>query len=372
MSDVEVEPLPGPPGDDRGPLDRAIGSGIAVFRLVIWSLATILVVAERQLVTEPAVAIGMLALAGLVSVVVAVAPRVVGGRIVGPLVVVEVATGTVMVALAPNVLADQAIQTFGSAWPVAGVLAAAVWGGTTIGITSGLVLTAGRAVGEGVDPSAGGFVAAVASGSLFVLAGAAGGWLVGRLRAAEHEIADTRVREQFGQELHDGVLQTLAVVQRRSDDVDLVDLARRQEQELRALIAGDLRRNAGDLGAGLRGVRRTAHDWDLRFELAIVSLPEVPAEAAMAITAAVNECVNNAGKHADASKVTVFVDATDGAGVIEIVDDGRGFDADAAARRGLATSVVGPIEALGGTVTISPTPGSGTRVGLQVPLGGRS
>ncbi|MEO1060662.1 MAG: ATP-binding protein [Actinomycetota bacterium] len=366
MARTELAPEP----QVGGPLDRAVTAGLALFRLVMWAWATVLVLAEQEHVDEPAVAAVVLAVAGIVSVIVAIAPRVLGPPAVGPLVIVEVALGAVMLALGPSVVDDGAVQTFGSAWPVAGVLAAAVWAGTPGGVVAGLVLTAGRAIGEGVDPSAQGFVAAFAAGSLFVLTGAAAGWLIGRLRRSEAEIADTRVRQEIARELHDGVLQTLAVVQRRSDDGELVRLARAQERELRSLIAGDLRSDGGDLLAGLRDVRTIAERWDLRFQLAVVTEPSLAASAVAPTVGAVVEAVNNAGKHASATSVTVFVDVEDGATLVEVSDDGCGFDPERTGRRGLDSSVVRPIQAVGGEVVVDAAPGRGTRIVLRIPQGG--
>ena len=59
-------------------------------------------------------------------------------------------------------------------------------------------------------------------------------------------------------ELHDGVLQTLALIERRADQHDLAQLAREQERALRAFLAGDRDAGPTTLGAALRRSARTA------------------------------------------------------------------------------------------------------------------
>ena len=81
-------------------------------------------------------------------------------------------------------------------------------------------------------------VSAASKSALFLLAGLAAARVAGRLRDAEAHIASARARDEVARTLHDGVLQTLAVIQRRSDDDFLRALARDQERDLRAFLFG--------------------------------------------------------------------------------------------------------------------------------------
>ena len=64
-------------------------------------------------------------------------------------------------------------------------------------------------------------------------------WRLGRSLAAERaERIRSQERAEVAAHLHDSVLQTLALVQRRADDPrEVAALARRQERELRAWLA---------------------------------------------------------------------------------------------------------------------------------------
>ncbi len=88
-------------------------------------------------------------------------------------------------------------------------------------------------------------------------------WRLGRNLAAERaERIRSQERAELAAHLHDSVLQTLALMQKRADDPrEVAALARRQERELRSWLAGgrdgeatrQLRRGASLRGRGDRG-----------------------------------------------------------------------------------------------------------------------
>ena len=160
----------------------------------------------------------------------------------------EIAVGTIML------LADTWVygsgdhpQTLPSVWVVGAVGAVAIAGGRRAAVATGAGMGLARYVG--LIPFVGTSESTFRGLSTIVLLALSGwvlGYLLRRLSEADHSIAEYRTREsayrareEVARTLHDGVLQTLAVIQRRSDDGELVGLARSQEHELREYLFGD-------------------------------------------------------------------------------------------------------------------------------------
>ena len=89
----------------------------------------------------------------------------------------------------------------------------------------------------------------------------------------------------------------------------------------------------------------------------------------MALFRIAQEALNNVLKHAQAKSVRINVSATDEELVLDVHDDGRGFDP-RAARRGRwgMTTMRERAEAAGGQLHVDATPGQGTRIHARVPL----
>ena len=133
-------------------------------------------------------------------------------------------------------------QSLGSIWPLAAVLSIGLGLGAAWGAGAGVVLGVARlgaTLANGVRDFDGGRVLSlINTGVFYVVAGAIAGYVMLLLRRAEREISAARAREEVARNLHDGVLQTLAIVQRRSTDDDLVRLAREQDRDLRRFLFG--------------------------------------------------------------------------------------------------------------------------------------
>lgn len=170
--------------------------------------------------------------------------------------------------------------------------------------------------------------------------------------------------------LHDSVLQTLALIQRNADDPRrTASLARQQEHELRAWLFGSDEPVDATLTAVIGAMAREVEArYDVRVE--VVSVGDAPLDDALAaLVAASREACVNAALHSGEAAVSLFVEVTDVDVQVFVRDRGRGFDPSAtgADRRGIAQSIVGRVERVGGTAEVVSSPGDGTEVQLRVP-----
>ena len=220
-------------------------------------------------------------------------------------------------------------------------------------------------------------------------------------RALEIEAA-TRERERLARDIHDGVLQVLAMVQRRGaviggEAAELGRLAGEQEVALRTLVAGGLlpvSRVSEDAAAGavVRAVDEPYDDEpagpvDLRALLARhagarTSLAEpgapveLPRPAARELAAAVGAALDNVREHAGAeARAWILVEDEPDEIVVTVRDDGPGIpegrlaQAEGEGRLGVAQSIRGRLRDLGGSAELISVPGQGTEVELKVPKG---
>ena len=190
-----------------------------------------------------------------------------------------------------------------------------------------------------------------------------------RVRAEER--ADIAAR------VHDSVLQTLALIQRRADDPQkVVQLARLQERELRSwLFEG---RNPGEVDAELTltaGVRQIQQDVEASYGVPVeaVTVGDCGLDDSLnALLAAAREATVNAAKWSGASVISLFAEVEPGEVSLVVRDRGQGFDPESvpADRKGLTESVHGRMTRRGGTATVTTAPGEGTKVTLKMPRTG--
>ncbi len=360
-------------------MERGVLQGLAALRLVAWAWMAAVLVVSRERLERPALGVVLVALAfaftGGATALWRARPR----ALMSPLAIgAELAIGLALV-LCDGLVRERGSafgtgQSLGSVWPLVGVLSAGVVFGPRLGGACGAVMGLGR-VGSTVLNDAGPFdevevLSLLNSVVLYAMGGAVAGYVWRRLGRAEREVAAARAREEVSRTLHDGVLQTLALVERRASDPALARLVRDQERDLRHYLSG----TAGG-GSDLLGVLRTCagrfeRSFDARADVVLADdLPEVRPEQAAALSGAVGEAVTNAGKHGGATRVVVYVEDDEHGGLFcSVKDDGSGFDPGTVEEgMGLARSIRGRMEEAGGRAEVVSRPGEGTEVRLWLP-----
>jgi signal transduction histidine kinase len=208
---------------------------------------------------------------------------------------------------------------------------------------------------------------AVAAALLLVLAPSV--WRLAREREAERAARiRTEERADFAARVHDSVLQTLTLIQK--DPGDARRLARRQERELRAWLYPDREATAeGTLAGAVESAAAEIEELH-GVRVDVVRTGDVPLdERTQGLVLAAREAMANAARHSGVEEVSVFLDAGDEGISLYVRDRGAGFNPDAVApdRRGLAESIRGRMERVGGSARIVSAPGEGTDVELELP-----
>ncbi|MFJ2512208.1 MacS family sensor histidine kinase [Streptomyces griseoviridis] len=356
--------------------------------LSVWTLATLPRVANAAACTKRFLAVDLtVALSGILLTPVADSPaRVLDG---GP--------------------------TLPSIWTAGAVLAFAIKGGWRWAAVASTLVAAANLVERGAPARD-----TVHNVVLVWVASIAIGYVVEVARASERTLARaleieaaTRERERLARDIHDGVLQVLAMVQRRGavlggEAADLGRLAGEQEVALRMLVSGglvpvartartgaatadtaDTDGSTGSVGTVVGGGPGPDDDpgspLDLRallapYASARVSLAEpgaavlLPAPEARELAAAVGAALDNVDRHAGAgARAWILVEDEPDEVVVTVRDDGPGIpegrlaQAEGEGRLGVAQSIRGRLRDLGGRAELLSVPGQGTEVELTVP-----
>lgn len=195
-------------------------------------------------------------------------------------------------------------------------------------------------------------------------------WRLGRNLALERaERIRSQERAELAAHVHDSVLQTLTLMQKRAGDPRAVaTLARRQERELRTWLFDRHQPGAnGSLVSGLRGAAAAVEDAH-GVAVDVIAVGDRPLDdRGEAMVAATREAITNAAKFASESEpIAVYAEIQPERAQVFVRDRGGGFDPEAvpADRRGLRDSIVGRMRRHGGRATVRSQPGEGTEVEL--------
>ncbi|EON32033.1 Signal transduction histidine kinase [Gordonia terrae C-6] len=262
--------------------------------------------------------------------------------------------------------------------PVGGIVAGLIVGGTSTFVKGELNLDFGRNAT---------IIVIVATGMAVGLAAANARRVQEQLSRAARIAAAAEERERLSREVHDGVLQVLALIARRGREIggptdELATLAAEQERTLRRLISDtdepvpaspdalspDPQRSV-DLAAVLR-----AFAADRISVSAPADAVMVPAHTGSEIRAAVGNALDNVANHAGpGARAYILVEDLGRDVVVSVRDDGIGIsdgrlaEAVTQGRVGVSKSIVGRIESLGGTAQLDTEPGAGTEWEFTVP-----
>ncbi|MFI6702058.1 MacS family sensor histidine kinase [Streptomyces sp. NPDC050509] len=401
----------------RMSVEQPLWRALSGYRVLTMVYAVLLFVFERSRFERPWVAAAFLAVLAVWTLV--TLPKVANAvsctkRFLGA----DLTIGLTGILLTPFVdVQARSVDglTLPSIWVAGSVLAFAVKGGWRWAAFASTFVAAANLIERG-HPT----LDTVHNVLLVWVASIAIGYVVEVARASERTLARaleieaaTRERERLARDIHDSVLQVLAMVQRRGtalggEAAELGRMAGEQEIALRTLVSSGLvptSRTSEDTARG--AVVRTVDDaadpadlaaggpeeggesgpCDLRTLLApyagsrvTFSEPGTPVvlepAAARELAAAVGAALDNVNRHAGAdARAWILVEDWGQEVIVTVRDDGPGIpegrlaQAEGEGRLGVALSIRGRLRDLGGTAELVSVPGQGTEVELKVPRG---
>ncbi|MDT3723459.1 DUF5931 domain-containing protein [Streptomyces sp. DSM 41972] len=388
----------------RMSVEQPLWRALAGYRVLTMIYAIGLFAAAHDGFARPGLAIAYFAVLGGWTLV--TLPKVASAAAcTKPFLAADLAVALTGILITPLADAAQRVHdggpTLPSIWTAGSVLAFAIKGGWRWAALASTLVAAANLVERGTPARD-----TVHNVVLVWVASIAIGYVVEVARASERTLARaleieaaTRERERLARDIHDSVLQVLAMVQRRGaviggEAAELGRMAGEQEVALRTLVSGGLvpvSRASEDAaqGAVVRTVETAEPDGggpvDLRSLLAPhagsrVGLAEPGApvtlapDAAREVAAAVGAALDNVRRHAgEQARAWILVEDEPDEVIVTVRDDGPGIpegrlaQAEGEGRLGVAQSIRGRLRDLGGSADVISVPGQGTEVELRVP-----
>jgi signal transduction histidine kinase len=178
-------------------------------------------------------------------------------------------------------------------------------------------------------------------------------------------------RAEIAAQVHDSVLQSLALIQKNSSDASEVGrIARAQERDLRRWLYPTSTQSATSLRAQLERMAADVED-TYGVLVDVVCVGDTSAsDRTNALLQATREALSNAARHSGAENVSVYAEMNDRTVVVHVRDRGKGFNvADIPSdRMGVRESILGRLERHGGTARVTSSPGEGTRIELMMEI----
>ena len=267
-------------------------------------------------------------------------------RAIGPLPRQHGMLGALLTAGAPERLADiRQDPRFGGWWPAAhpeltGFLGVPVKNGDEV---LGIIFVANKGSGAFTDRDEE-LLTLFAAHAAIALTNA-------RLFERSRELSVLEERARLARELHDAVTQRLFSIRAHTRAAEM-------------LIAKDPGRAAAELHA-IAELGAQAHGITIRVTAADV--PELEPKAQAAAFRVAQEALHNALRHSGATEVSVTLSRTRRRVLLEVVDNGTGFDPGLASGGLGLTSMRQRAAAVGGMLRVSSAPGGGSTIRMEVP-----
>ena len=205
-----------------------------------------------------------------------------------------------------------------------------------------------------------------------------------RLYERSREVSVLEERARLARELHDAVSQRMFSIRAHARAAEVLvakdparaagelaaiaELGAQAHAELRAVIDGLAPPELDGLAESLRRYALLAgRAQGIEVRLTAAEVPELDPRVQAAAFRVAQEALHNALRHSGASVVSVTLSRTRSRVILEVADDGTGFDPGlASGGLGLA-SMRERAAAVGGVLRVTSAPGAGTRVRLAVP-----
>jgi signal transduction histidine kinase len=205
---------------------------------------------------------------------------------------------------------------------------------------------------------------------------------------------EEEARRKLARELHDGPTQDVAAIAMRLNFARLLvernperaraelerleDLAHRTVREIRSMLftlRPVILETEGLVAALAQYAENVQENDDLPVQIEAAGFDaDLDLEIQGVVFAILEEAINNARKHAQASSILVRLRVESDLLVAEVIDDGRGFDVEAVEDGYGSSGSLGMLNLreravlIGGTVNVESVEGRGTRVTLLVPV----
>ncbi|MCE7005122.1 DUF5931 domain-containing protein [Kibdelosporangium philippinense] len=358
-------------------------SSVAILRLVTFGFAVAAVFVHHNNYAEPELAWAVLGLIAVWTAFTVTAYLMKFGRRVA-VVWTDVAVTCALMYTSVWILSPEQneaiVPLITTVWASEPPIAAAVLNGRTAGVLAGIVVAIATGFSRGALTTDVTRDAVLLMGSGFVvgLASVMARRAQERMAQAARAEAATAERERLARSIHDSVLQVLARVRKRGNELggeaaELGVLAGEQEVALRSLVAAAPPESSADGTADLGPRLQVLATGSVQ-----VSVPgtpvQLPSSIVTELTSLVSEALLNVVKHAgDGANAWVLLEDLGDEVVISVRDDGAGIPAgrlDQAAsdgRMGVARSIRGRVADLGGTITLETAPGEGTEWEIRIP-----